>query len=239
MPDWWNDIAPLLPFDCQKKIAEMPDWYDDIAALLSPTCHEKMGFPTQKPIALLKRIIDMASNKGDIIADFFCGCGTAIDAAQDLNRRWLGFDACKTACETMQKRMEKQHSLFVGINKKPMTYEDFQDLNPFEFEKTAVRYVGGIPNDKQVSDGGIDGRLAYDGTPIQVKQHKNPIGNDSDLRAFYEPLKQHGRGIFISLNGYTKQAKQKANEWRSENLDIQLLTIQNVIDGKYNERPAA
>ena len=108
---------------------------------LNPVARERLGYPTQKPLSLLNRLITIFSKENDIVADFFCGCGTAIDAAQSLNRRWIGFDASETACEVMQKRMEDRHSLFIGINKKPITYEEFKNLGPFKFEKAAVRYI--------------------------------------------------------------------------------------------------
>ena len=160
---------------------------------------ERIGWPTQKPLSLLNRLIKTFSNENDLIADFFCGCGTSIDAAQSLNRKWLGVDAGQTACEVMQKRMEDRHSLFVGIDKKPITLKDFEALEPFEFEKEAVRYIGGVPNEIQTCDGGIDGRLAFDGTPIQVKKEKDALGDVDRFRALYEPAKQHGRGVFITL----------------------------------------
>ena len=196
---------------------------------------EHLPYPTQKPFSLLERIIKATTNENDIVADFFCGCGTAIDAAQSLNRRWIGIDASHTACEVMQSRMENRHSLMVGINKKPMTYEQFKALDPFKFEKAAVRHVGGVTNDIQVGDGGIDGQLAFDGTPIQVKK-VDKIGDTDQFRGFYMPMKEHGRGIYITLNGYTNKAKERASSWRREGLDIQLLDIKDVIEGKYREQ---
>ena len=205
--------------------------------MISIGSHERIGYPTQKPIKLLNKIIDSFSNEKNLIADFFCGCGTAIDSAQSLNRKWLGVDAGQTACEVMQKRMEDRHSIFVGIDKKPITLKDFEALEPFEFEKEAVRYIGGVPNETQVGDGGIDGRLAFDGTPIQVKKEKEALGDVDRFRALYEPAKQHGRGVFITLKGFKPKAKQRANKWRSEGLDIQLLSIQDILAGKFREQP--
>ena len=211
------------------------DWWSDIPSLNS-MAKERRGWPTQKPLKLLDRIIKATTKEGDLVADFFCGCGTTIDAAQSLNRKWLGVDAGQTACKEMQDRMQERHSIFVGIDKKPITLEDFKKLNPTEFQEETVRYIGGVPK-PPVADGGIDGRLAFDGTPIQVKKHNKPIGDTDDLRAFYEHLKDHGRGVFITLNGYTNPAKQRANKWRAEGLDIQLLTIKDILDNKFREQP--
>ena len=84
----------------------MTDWWNDIKPILSPTCFERTGWPTQKPLKLLSRIIEMASNPGDLVADFFCGCGTALVAAQRLERNWIGCDASWTACEVMLERIK-------------------------------------------------------------------------------------------------------------------------------------
>ena len=211
------------------------DWWEDIPSLNSQS-KERIGYPTQKPVALLDRFIKAFTKPGDVVADFFCGCGTAIDAAQGLDRKWLGIDASNTACEVMQQRMSDRHNLIIDINKKPMTLSDFKRLEPFEFEKAAIRHIGGVTNQKQVADGGIDGRLAFDGTPIQVKKEASPIGDIDRFRSFYVHLKQHGRGIFITLNGYTRPAKERAASWRRDGLDIQLLTIKDVLAGKFVEQ---
>lgn len=204
---------------------------------INPVAKERIGYPTQKPLKLLSRLINVFSKENQLVADFFCGCGTSIDAAQSLNRKWLGVDAGQTACEVMQKRMEDRHSIFVGIDKKPITLKDFEALHHTEFEKEAVRYIGGVPNEIQIGDGGIDGRLAFDGTPIQVKKEKEALGDVDRFRALYEPAKSHGRGVFITLRGFKPKAKQRANKWRSEGLDIQLLSIPDILAGKFREQP--
>ena len=199
---------------------------------------ERTGYPTQKPIKLLDRIIKMASNENDLIADFFCGCGTAIVSAQRLNRKWIGMDASKTACEIMLDRIKSDQPLFNHkIESKPLTAGDFAKLKPLEFEKSAVRAIGGVTNQSQVRDGGIDGRLAFDGTPIQVKKYDKAIGDTDQFRAFYLPVSKHGRGIYISWKGYTNKAKERASDWRRKGLDVQLLTIQDILQGKFREQP--
>ena len=199
---------------------------------------ERTGWPTQKPLALLQRIIEMASNENDLVVDFFCGCGTAIVAAQRLNRRWIGMDASKTACEVMLERLKQDQPLLNHqIESKPLTIKDFAKLKHLKFEKEAVRSIGGVTNHAQTGDGGIDGRLAFDGTPIQVKKFDKPVGDTDHFRAFYLPLKQHGRGVYISWKGYTSKAKERASAWRREGLDIQLLTIKDILAGKFREQP--
>ena len=218
------------------------DWWDDcgmISTAKNKDLDKRTKWPTQKPVKLLKKIINATTKPGDIVADFFCGCGTTIVAAQDLERKWLGIDASQIACDTMQKRMIDHFSLMIGVNKRPITYEQFKAMNDLEFEKAVVRHIGGVTNQVQIGDGGVDGRLAFDGTPIQVKKENKPIGDVDKFRAFYQHLKSHGRGIFISQEGYTNPAKQRANSWRREKLDIQLLDLQDVVDGNYREQPLA
>lgn len=218
------------------------DWWDDVGMISTAAKHsldKRTKWPTQKPTKLLMKIINATTRKGDIVADFFCGCGTTIISAQELGRKWIGCDASKTACEVMRTKMVDHHRLFVDLETRPLSGKDFKKLPPFEFEKAAVRYIGGVTNHAQVADGGIDGRLAFDGTPIQVKKENKPLGDTDRFRGFYMPVKQHGRGIYITLNGYTKPAKERAAGWRREGLDIQLLTVDDVIAGNYREQPLA
>jgi site-specific DNA-methyltransferase (adenine-specific) len=143
----WNDIAPL-----------------------NSQAQERLGYPTQKPLALLDRIVRASSNPNDIVLDAFCGCGTALVAAENLNRQWIGLDISPTACRVMAKRLRKDCHLredeklwqmgkgFV-VRDLPWTEEQLRKLPPFEFENWAVIALGGIPNKAQVGDMGIDGRI--------------------------------------------------------------------------------
>ncbi len=72
---------------------------------IANTSSERLGYPTQKPLALLERIIKSSSNPNDIVLDAFCGCGTALVAAENLNRQWIGIDISPTACRVMAKRL--------------------------------------------------------------------------------------------------------------------------------------
>jgi hypothetical protein len=131
---------------------------------------ERLGYPTQKPLALLERIIQTSSNENDIVLDAFCGCGTAIVAAENLKRQWIGIDISPTACRVMATRLKKETALpedeklwkvgrgFV-VRDLPWTEEKLRKLPPFEFENWAVIALGGIPNKAQVGDMGIDGRV--------------------------------------------------------------------------------
>jgi len=144
-------------------------FWDDIGAVISAS-DERLGYPTQTPLALLDRIIKASSNENDIILDAFCGCGTAVVAAQTLKRQWIGIDISPTACRVMAKRLRKDCGLredeklweagrgFV-VRDLPWSEAQLRKIPPFEFENWAVIALGGIPNKAKVGDMGIDGRI--------------------------------------------------------------------------------
>ena len=187
----------------------------------------RCGYPTQKPLALLERIIKSSTNKGDIVADFFCGCATTLSAAQSLGRYWVGVDASKDASVVIRKRMLRDHNLKVDITPlKNLTERQAKSLDAFEFEKYCVRCVGGIPNDKQRGDGGLDGYLIEDGTPIQVKKSEN-IGRPV-IDSFYKHLKKNGRGVIIALS-FGSGAKEEAMKLKLEGYDLKLWTLKQIL----------
>ncbi|MDE0232661.1 MAG: DNA methyltransferase [bacterium] len=126
---------------------------------LSGHAKEKLGYPTQKPQALLERIIKASSNPGDLVLDPFCGCGTTVAAADALGRRWLGIDIDSHAIEVMLQRLGDRTIPTYGI---PADYRSAKLLSrddPFGFETWAIQRAPGFaPNVRQVGDGGIDGR---------------------------------------------------------------------------------
>jgi hypothetical protein len=146
--------------------------WEDVPSLggLSKSAHESLGYPTQKPIALLNRIISCSSNEADIVLDAFCGCGTALEVAEKQGRQWVGIDTSPTACRVMAKRLKDECRLIederlwrIGrgfvIRDLPWSEEKLRQLPPFEFENWAVIALGGVANKAQVGDMGIDGRI--------------------------------------------------------------------------------
>lgn len=143
--------------------------WDDISPINSQA-KESLGYPTQKPLPLLDRIIKSSSNSNDVVLDAFCGCGTALEAAEHLGRQWIGIDISPTACQVMAKRLRDRCGLredkklwlagkgFI-VRDLPWTEGQLRKLPPFEFENWAVIAIGGIPNKAQVGDMGIDGRI--------------------------------------------------------------------------------
>ncbi len=163
---------------------------------ISPTARERLGYPTQKPLALLERIIKASSNEGDLVLDPFCGCGTAVDAAAKLGRRYLGIDISAIAVRVMAQRLTSREPA-----NPPSVYGlDWSEWEWEEFERMALRsrddaednvpgwawaedkmagLLNAIPNSKKTGDRGVDARYftANDEVvPIQVKMRRSPIG---------------------------------------------------------------
>lgn len=132
---------------------------------------ERLGYPTQKPEALLERVVKVASNPTDIVLDPFCGCGTAIAVAHTLGRRWVGIDVSPTACNLMVKRMRSIGATpqLVGM---PMTEDELRKLQPFEFQNWVIQRLFGRVSSRKSSDMGIDG-YTFEGHPVQVKQSED------------------------------------------------------------------
>ncbi len=178
-----------------KDLSKLPmDVWTDIQAI-NAMAKERIGYPTQKPVALLERIIKASSDPGDVVLDPFCGCGTTIHAAQNLERRWIGIDICVQACKVIQHRIESHfdslwdHTEFVGM---PKTIDDAKTLAEYhkgKFERWAASLTPGMEaNKKQVADKGIDGWGRY---PLQkgvfvdvVAQVKGGGTGPSDVQAF-------------------------------------------------------
>ncbi|OHB55380.1 MAG: DNA methylase, partial [Planctomycetes bacterium RBG_13_44_8b] len=141
-----------------------PDIWTDIKIAQK---NERLGYPTQKPEALLERIIKANSNEGDLILDPFCGCGTAIVVAQRLNRQWIGIDITHLAVALMKHRL---HDMFgdkvqYKVVGEPVSLPDAKALaeyDPYQFQWWALGLVGARPiEEKKGADRGIDGRLYF------------------------------------------------------------------------------
>ena len=131
--------------------------------------NEDLGYETQKPLALLERIIQASSNPGDVVLDPFCGCATTIEAAQELGRQWIGIDIAIHAVKRVARvRLSERLGLVEGqdfiIEGVPRTVEGARDLwrrDKYHFQKWAVELVEGFVTSKRTADGGIDGRIYF------------------------------------------------------------------------------
>ncbi len=236
--------------------------WDDIGPIQS-SASESLGYPTQKPLALLERVLKLSSNQNDIVLDAFCGCGTALVAAQTLNRQWIGIDVSPTACRVMAKRLRdvchmkeseplwraQRTDAFV-VRDLPWTIKKLHDLPPFEFENWAVIALGGIPNKVQVGDMGIDGRIfpvgskpadhdsmfAGDWFPIQVKQTDRVGRPDIDQFEAVMEREDRQRGFFVAF-GYSSDAERECNAFHKRTgRIIKLLTVQEILDEEFVQK---
>src|SRR5262249_35061798 len=153
---------------------------------------ERLGYPTQKPLLLLERIVATSSNPGEVVLDPFCGCGTAIDAAQKLDRRWIGIDITKVAIEIIRTRLASQHGpVDYELGGEPVTVEDAEalaELDKHEFQNWVCRRLD-LPEARKGADRGIDGVFvgmfqngdAWKGI-LSVKGGKVNVAQVRDLR---------------------------------------------------------
>lgn len=237
----------------------VPDLWTDIDRI-NPVGSERIGYPTQKPLALLERIIQASSNEGGMVLDPFCGCGTTITAAEELGRSWIGIDITYLAIDIMKRRLEHAY----GEDAKHLYWEDGipRDLpsakalfkrNALDFERWAVSLVNGTPNEKQVGDRGMDGVIRFftdtrggiGRALVSVKGGKS-VGPAEvrDLLGTVETQRAE-MGVLVTMEQPTrgmKDAADHAGAYRWPLNDdlfpkIQLVTIRELLDGKRPQTP--
>lgn len=217
---------------------------------------ERLGYPTQKPLALLERVISASSNKGDVVLDPFCGCGTAVAAAEKLGRKWIGIDVTHLAISLIKKRMTEHfpEAKFEthGEPQSPESAKALFDQSPFQFESWAVSLLGGQPyKSTGGGDTGIDGFLYFKDYEkrfhriiIEVKGGKF---QPRDVRALAHVLGREKApvGILIALNEPTRGMLKEAaalGKWQMPGSNreypvLQICTIQDFFDGKKPDLP--
>ncbi|MEI7795223.1 MAG: DNA methyltransferase [Methylococcaceae bacterium] len=204
---------------------------------------ERIGYPTQKPEALLERIITMASNEGDVVLDAFVGGGTTVAVAERLRRKWIGIDQSVMAIKVTEMRLKKpQRDLLdlpfiVQLHK--YDYDTLRYQDAFEFETWIVQQFGGVANSKQRGDLGIDGKTK-DGVPIQVKRSdaigRNVIDNLKSAserfdKTLFEANKAAGKsiGIIIAFSFGKGAIQEVARLKNHDGVIIELVTVENVV----------
>lgn len=151
------------PYVATERSAVVGDVWTDIDSINSGAA-ERLGYPTQKPLALLERIIEASSDVDGVVLDPFCGCGTTVDAAQKLDRRWIGIDITYLSVDLVKDRLDRTYGAAIegsyevlGIPRDKAAALALFSRDPFEFERWAVALINAQPNQKQVGDKGIDG----------------------------------------------------------------------------------
>jgi site-specific DNA-methyltransferase (adenine-specific) len=236
------------------------DIWDDIDRI-NPVGAERLGYPTQKPVALLERIIAASSNPGDLVLDPFCGCGTTIAAAQKLGRRWLGIDVTHLSIALQKYRLKDAFGLVAGkdyaIKGEPVDYQSAVQLaqdDRYQFQWWALSLIQARPvsapaggkQGKKGADSGIDGVITFvdDASHkakraiVQVKSGKVKVGDVRDLVGTVEREKA-ALGIFLTLEEPTQPMQVEAVQagyyhspgWNQDYPRIQIATVQQLLDG--------
>jgi DNA modification methylase len=257
----------LMHFAEEMPGVSLQDLWTDIPPI-SAKAAERLGYPTQKPLALMERIITASSKENDIVLDAFCGCGTTLVAAQKLKRQWIGVDISPTACRVMAKRLRdvlgipESESLWKAqrgfiVRDLPKSEAELRKYPHFEFENWAVVALGGIPNKVQVGDMGIDGRIypvsatperrgkakgEFEFTdvwyPIQVKQKDKAGRPDID---FFEAMmirEDRKLGYFVAFD-FTSDALIEIDRFqRKQGRTIKPLTVREILEAEIDKESA-
>jgi DNA modification methylase len=244
----------------KRYLDEMPgvplqDVWTDISPINSQA-QERLGYPTQKPEALLERIVTLSSNEGDVVLDPFCGCGTTIAAAQKLNRRWIGIDITHLAIGLIKNRLLTAFgAVDYEVIGEPTTVDDASRLaseDAFQFQSWALGKVGARNADqKRGADRGIDGQLYFHDSPkegtkqiiLSVKSGERiGVRDVRDLRGVVEREKAQ-IGVLITLRRPTQPMSREAasagfyeSPW-GKHPSLQILTIEELLGGKGIDAP--
>lgn len=234
----------------------LQDIITDIAPINSQA-KERLGYPTQKPVALLKRLIEATTQEGDVVFDPFCGCGSAIVAAHATKRKWIGCDIAIWSVSIVKNVLEKRYGLLDDKDYKvdgiPLSVEGAKELfsdDPLHFQDWAVESIGGFVNTKKSGDRGIDGRIWWE-TPagmrcmvISVKGGKLNPGWIRDLVGTQSLDPSAEMGGFICLQEPTKGMLQAVADAGMHSFNgasyerIQIRTVADIIAGKGFKTPA-
>lgn len=240
------------------------DW-DDIKPIQSKS-NELLGYPTQKPLALLERIIQASSNEGDVVLDPFAGCGTTIAAAQKLNRRWIGIDITHLSIALLKYRLTEMYpAIKVAVIGEPqdigaatqLAHDDRYQFQWWALSLVKARPLGGDGSNKQGkkgSDKGIDGIINFidDASGkakraiIQVKSGNVKSGDIRDLVGVLQREKAE-IGVFITLAKPSRDMITEAvtagfyesQSWGKKYPRLQILTIEDLLTGKTIAMPPA
>jgi len=190
----------------------------------------KVRYPTEKPEALLRRIITVASNPGQMVLDPFCGCGTAVAVAEQLGRKWIGIDVSPTAINVIKQRLQVAPGEveLVGL---PTTVRELQDLEPWEFQNWVVRDRFNGTMGRKGGDKGIDGLTFMVHEPIQVKQSEGVGRNVVDN--FQTAMRRVGkkRGFIVAFSFGRGAYEEAAAVKHREGLEVNLLTVEELLRG--------
>ena len=246
----------------EMKGVPISDIWTDIYPINSQA-KERLGYATQKPVTLLERIVQSSSNEGEVVFDPFCGCGTTMEAAHKLKRRWIGIDIAIHAVKRVARaRLEEQCGLLEGrdfvIEGVPHTLEGAKDLwtrDKYHFQKWAVEQVDGFVTTKRSADGGIDGRLYFiltherelQSMVIEVKGGKHAtLEQVRALRGVLERDEALMAGLIVMEEPNPTQLRNFRREFSTAGTlevlglpypKMQMLTVKEILAGKRFQTP--
>lgn len=239
------------------------DVWDDVKPVINVSA-ERLEYPTQKPEALLERIIKTSSNEGDTVLDPFCGCGTSVAVAHRLKRRWIGIDITHLATTLIKHRLQTafgdqtSQGFDVDVIGEPKDLSGAMELSktePYQFQWWALGLVGARPvEQKKGADKGIDGRLYFHDEAdskkaktkqiiFSVKAGHTCVSHIRDLRGVIE--RENAQiGVLLSMEQPTKQMRTEAasagfykSSWGTKHPVLQILTIEDLLSGKSVDCP--
>ena len=247
----------------KRYLDEMPgvplqnDWTDIRPA--SPS--ESLGYQTQKPQALLERIIEVSTDEGDVVLDPFCGCGTAVAAAEKLKRRWIGVDVTHLAVALMKNRLKTAFNIVPGVDYDVVgepadvgSARALAEQDRYQFQFWAMSLLEAFPREqnKRGADRGIDGVIHFIDGPrrsahkavVQVKSGKVSSPLIRDLKGTVEREKA-ALGLFITLEDPTRDMRTEAvsagfyhsDVWQRDYPKIQIRTIEDLLGGNTFDLP--
>lgn len=253
-------IAYMKRYLDESKGVSMQDWWDDIQMLRGIQKGERLGYATQKPLALLERIIAVSTNEGGVVLDPFCGCGTAVHAAQKLGRNWVGIDITNLAINLIRRRMEdafpelKDKITVIGEPVDLPGAQELADKDKYQFQWWALDRIGASPagsDRKKGMDRGIDGVIPFmEGSMDRrrvIVSVKGGAVTSAHVRDLKGVLEREGApiGVLLTMKPPTREMKTEAasagtyasEKWGKSYPRLQILTIADVLNGKRVEMP--
>lgn len=202
---------------------------DEEVRWLSPRDQERLGYPTQKPEALLTRIIEASSDEGQVVLDAFCGCGTTVAVADRLKREWIGIDISPTAMGIIERRLIKAKRVPPKIIGMPTTEAELRDLKHFEFQNWVIQSMQGAHSPRKVKDRGVDGWTFFRRDPIQVKQSDKVGRPVVDIFETAIERSEKEAGVIVGFS-FTKDAHEEVARVKAKTgVEIKLLTVRELL----------
>ena len=279
---WRYELATMTRLDSEGRIwypdsktkrPQLKRYLDEMAGTLltnvwsdidpiNSQARERLGYPTQKPSALLERIIEASSNPGDTVLDPFCGCGTTVAAAQQLGRRWIGIDITHLAIGLIKHRLADAYTSSIAttyqVIGEPTDVDGARELaetDPFQFQAWALGLVGArvASSAKKGGDKGVDGRLYFhdDGPTGSTKQIIFSVkGGHTLVPSFVHELRgvldreEAQIGVLLSFTTPTAGMRAEAasagfytSPWGSTHPRLQLFTVGQLLEGRQIDYP--